>query len=252
MVQREQLTDYLDTLLNVAAFDDYCPNGLQVEGRAEISNIIGGVTASQALINAAILNGADTLLVHHGYFWKGEDPRVVGMKHRRLMSLLDAGINLLAYHLPLDAHPELGNNAQLAGLLGLRTTGSFGSGHGPDIGLIGEVTTPITGEAFAKLLTARLGRTPLYIPGKEGVIRTIAWCSGAAQGFTEQAAGLGVDAYLTGEISENTVHEARELGIHFFSAGHHATERGGVQALGAHLAEKYGISFRFEDIDNPV
>jgi dinuclear metal center YbgI/SA1388 family protein len=252
MVQREQLTDYLDTLLSVAAFDDYCPNGLQVQGRAEINNIIGGVTASQALINAATLEGADTLLVHHGYFWKGEDPRVVGMKHRRLMGLLEAGINLLAYHLPLDAHPELGNNAQLARLLGLKTTGSFGHGKGPDIGLVGEVTTPCTAGDFVELLTARLGRTPLHIPGKEGNIRTIAWCSGAAQGFTQQAAALGVDAYLTGEVSENTVHEARELGIHFFSAGHHATERGGVQALGAHLAEKYGISFRFEDIDNPV
>jgi dinuclear metal center YbgI/SA1388 family protein len=252
MVHREQLVNYLDTLLNVAAFDDYCPNGLQVEGRAEINSIIGGVTASQALINAAIQEGADTLLVHHGYFWKGEDPRVVGMKHRRLMSLLDAGMNLLAYHLPLDTHPELGNNAQLARLLGLKTTGSFGQGKGPDIGLVGEVTAPCTGEAFAELLTTSLGRTPLHIPGKEGKIRTIAWCSGAAQGFTQQAADLGVDAYLTGEVSEQTVHEARELGIHFFSAGHHATERGGVRALGAHLAEKYGISFRFEDIDNPV
>ena len=252
MVHREQLVNYLDTLLNVAAFDDYCPNGLQVEGRAEINSIIGGVTASQALINAAIQEGADTLLVHHGYFWKGEDPRVVGMKHQRLMSLLDAGMNLLAYHLPLDAHPELGNNAQLARLLGLKTTGSFGSGKGPDIGLVGEVTAPCTAEAFAELLTTSLGRIPLHIPGKEGKIHTIAWCSGAAQGFIQQAAALGVDAYLTGEVSEQTVHEARELGIHFFSAGHHATERGGVQALGAHLADKYGISFRFEDIDNPV
>lgn len=252
MVQRDQLTAYLDELLNVPAFDDYCPNGLQVEGRLEVSTIVGGVTASQDLINAAVTHGADTMLVHHGYFWKGEDPRVVGMKHRRLSSLLDAGINLLAYHLPLDAHPELGNNAQLGGLLGLKTTGTFGRGNGPDIGMIGEVAQMVTAEAFADHIAEKLGRVPLHIPGGKEGIRSIAWCSGAAQDYIEQAAALGVDAFLSGEISEQTVHQARELGIHFFSAGHHATERGGVIALGTHLADKFGISFHFEDIENPV
>lgn len=252
MVQREEITTYLDTLLNVSAFDDYCPNGLQVEGRQDINKIIGGVTASQDLINAAILHGADTLLVHHGYFWRGEDPRVIGMKHKRLSSLLDAGINVLAYHLPLDAHPVLGNNAQLAKLLDLKITGSFGKGGGPDIGLVGELPVRVTANAFADQVTKKLGREPLLIPGGKDPIHTIAWCTGAAQGFIEQAAALGVDAYLTGEISEQTVHEARELGIHFFSAGHHATEKGGVMALGAHLAEMFDISFQFEDIENPV
>lgn len=253
MVQREELIAYLDELLNVSAFEDYCPNGLQVEGRHEINTIMGGVTASQALINAAILKGADTLLVHHGYFWKGEDPRVVGMKHRRLKSLLESGINLLAYHLPLDAHPDLGNNAQLARLLDLKITGSFGKGGGPDIGLVGELPKKVTAEFFADQLAEKLGRVPLHIPGgsKES-IHSIAWCTGAAQSYIPLAAAQGVDAFLTGEASEQTVHEARELGIHFFSAGHHATERGGVLALGTHLAEKYGISFHFEDIDNPV
>lgn len=252
MVQRDELITYLDDVLNVSAFDDYCPNGLQVEGRPEIKKIVGGVTASQALIDAAIHHGADTLLVHHGYFWKGEDPRVIGMKRKRLSSLLNAGMNLLAYHLPLDAHPELGNNAQLAKQLDLKITGSFGRGGGPDIGLVGELPTKITAESFADQLAEKLGREPLHISGGKESFQTIAWCTGAAQGYIEPAAALGVDAFLTGEVSEQTVHEARELGIHFFSAGHHATERGGVMALGAHLADKFGLNFQFEDIENPV
>jgi dinuclear metal center YbgI/SA1388 family protein len=253
MIPRNDLVNTLAELLNVQSFDDYCPNGLQVEGRAEISKIIGGVTASQALVDAAVARGADALLVHHGYFWKGEDPCVVGMKQRRLKSLLDAGINLLAYHLPLDAHPELGNNAQLAKLLGLKTKGSFGRGAGPDIGLFGEVEESCAAEAFGQHLAEKLGRTPMHISSdRGGEIRTIAWCTGAAQGFLEQAAALGVDAFLSGEISEQTVHEARELGIHYFSAGHHATERGGVKALGAHIAEQFKVDFEFVDIENPV
>ena len=253
MIPRNDLVNTLAELLNVQDFDDYCPNGLQVEGRAEISKIIGGVTASQALVDAAVARGADALLVHHGYFWKGEDPCVVGMKQRRLKSLLDAGINLLAYHLPLDAHPELGNNAQLAKLLGLKTKGRFGRGAGPDIGLFGEVVESCTAETFGQHLAEKLGRTPMHISSERGgEIRTIAWCTGAAQGYLEQAAALGVDAFLSGEISEQTVHEARELGIHYFSAGHHATERGGVKALGAHLAEQFKVDFEFVDIENPV
>ncbi len=255
MIQRNDLLNSLAELLNVQNFDDYCPNGLQVEGRAEISKIIGGVTASQALVDAAVAKGADAILVHHGYFWKGEDPRVVGIKHSRLKALLDAGINLLAYHLPLDAHPELGNNAQLAKLLGLKTTGSFCRGAGPDIGLVGEVDKPCTAEAFGQHLAEKLGRTPMHISpdrNKGGEIRTIAWCTGAAQSFLESAAALGVDAFLSGEISEQTVHEARELGVHYFSAGHHATEKGGVMALGAYLAEHFAVDFEFVDIENPV
>lgn len=268
MIQREALLAYLEDLLDVAAFTDYAPNGLQVEGRAEVKKIVGGVTACQALVDAAVQKGADALLVHHGYFWKGESPCVIGIKQRRLKALLAADINLLAYHLPLDAHPALGNNAQLAKLLGLQLEGSFGSGDGgPDIGQYGRLAQPQTVEGFAELLAEKLGRTPLYIAGNAisgndvvgnniawaaGEICTIAWCSGAAQGYIEQAAGLGVDAFLTGEISEQTVHIAREQGIHFFSAGHHATERGGVQALGAQLAARFDIEFEFVDIDNPV
>lgn len=249
MIQRDELVNYLHQLLNVADFEDYAPNGLQVEGSSTVAKIVGGVTASQALVDAARERGADALLVHHGYFWKGEDPRVLGMKQRRLKALLAADINLLAYHLPLDAHPRLGNNARLAELLGLRAEGGFGGG---DIGQYGCLAAAMSGEAFAGLLAQKLGRTPLHIAGGNHQIRRIAWCTGAAQGYIEQAAELGVDAYLSGEVSEQTVHVAREVGIHFFAAGHHATERYGVQALGAHLAGEFGLNFEFVDVDNPV
>lgn len=251
MIRRDALTKYLDDLLQVTAFEDYCPNGLQVQGRDAVRKIAGGVTACQALVDAAVAAGADALLVHHGYFWKGEDPRITGIKYRRLKALMDAGINLLAYHLPLDAHPELGNNAQLAALLGFKSEGGFG-GRGPAIGQYGSLDEALKPDELAARITQRLGRAPLHIQGSAAQIRTIAWCSGAAQGYLEQAAALGVDAYLSGEISEQTVHQARELGIHFYSAGHHATERYGVQALGAHLAARFGVEFQFVDIENPV
>lgn len=252
MVQRDELVAHVADLLDVPAFADYAPNGLQVAGRTELNKIVTGVTACQALVDAAVERGADALLVHHGYFWKGEDPCVVGLKQRRLKTLLAADINLLAYHLPLDAHPELGNNAQLARLLGLELEGTFGSGAGPDIGQYGRLAQPQSVESFATHLAQQLGRESLHIAGGVAEINTIAWCSGAAQSYIEQAAELGVDAFLTGEISEQTVHIARERGLHFFSAGHHATERGGVQALGAHLAETFGLDVEFVDIENPV
>ena len=252
MIQRDELLVYLTDLLNVDAFADYAPNGLQVEGRPEVRKVIGGVTACQALVDAAVEKGADALLVHHGYFWKGEFPCVTGIKQRRLKALLAADINLLAYHLPLDAHAELGNNAQLAELLGLQREGLFGNAGGPDIGQYGRLAQPQSAESFGERLNAKLGRKPLHIGEAGAEIKTIAWCTGGAQSYIEQAVELGVDAFLTGEVSEQTVHIAREQGIHFFGAGHHATERGGVQALGAHLAANLDVEFEFVDIDNPV
>jgi len=246
------LTRYCDQLLDITSFSDYCPNGLQVAGRQEIRCLISGVTASEALLQAAVERQADAVLVHHGYFWKGEDPRVIGMKRRRLGLLIAQDINLLAYHLPLDAHQELGNNAQLALRLGLQITGTFGNEGPRDIGQYGSLPSPCSGEEFARHLTAVLGRVPLYIAGGRQPIATVAWCTGGAQGYIEAAARLGVDAYITGEVSEHTVHVARELGLHFFSAGHHATERYGVQALGEHLALEFGLQHEFVDIDNPV
>ncbi len=252
MLQRDELLAYLAEMLNVQAFADYAPNGLQVEGRTDIKKIVTGVTACQALVDAAVERKADALLVHHGYFWKGEDTCIVGMKRQRLGALLAADINLLAYHLPLDAHLELGNNTQLAKLLGLQQEGVFGSETSTPIGQYGRLAQALSAEAFGKLLASKLGREPLHIAGTDGDIHTVAWCTGAAQSYLEQAAALGVDAFVTGEISEQTVHVARELGLHFFSAGHHATERGGVQALGTHLAAHFGLAVEYVNIDNPV
>lgn len=252
-MQLRELAAYTDRLLEIDRFSDYCPNGLQVEGRREIRTLIGGVTACQALLDAAVERGADALLVHHGYFWKGEDPRLIGMKYRRLATLLRHDIGLLAYHLPLDAHPELGNNAQLAQKLDLLVTGTVGgNGRSPDLVMLGEPATPVDATAFANRIAERLGRSPLYISGSDAPIRRLAWCSGGAQSFIVTAHEAGVDAFLSGEASEQTVHFARENGLHFFAAGHHATERYGVQALGAHLARQFDLQFAFIDIDNPV
>lgn len=248
-MKREELVGYLDELLVPGKFRDYCPNGLQVEGRAEITRIVAGVTASQDLLDAAVALHADAILVHHGYFWKGEDGRVTGIRRQRLATLLANDINLLAYHLPLDAHPELGNNAQLARLLGFVPESRFGE---QDIAWLGALAEPCDLSTLTARVSAVLGRQPLVIGGDDRMIRRIGWCSGGAQGYFEQAIALGVDAYLSGEISEQTVHLARESGVAYLAAGHHATERYGVQALAGHLARQFGIACEFVDLDNPV
>ena len=252
MANLRSLVDYCDRLLDVSQFRDYCPNGLQVEGRSEVGRLISGVTASQALIEAALEQQADALLVHHGYFWKGEDPTLTGIKQRRVRALLAADISLLAYHLPLDAHPDLGNNARLGMLLGLSTEGCFGDGTGPDLACYGRPREPLSAPRMAAQLLAVLGREPLVVGNGPALIRTVGWCTGAAQSYLEAAARRGLDAFISGEISEPTVHLAREYGLHYFAAGHHASERYGVQALGEHLAERFGIQHIFIDIDNPV
>jgi len=252
MLLLKELVEYTNTLLNVEDFQDYAPNGLQVEGNTKVGNIVSGVTASLALIEAAVNEKADVLLVHHGYFWKGEDPCVTGMKQLRLKQLLANDLSLLAYHLPLDAHPEYGNNAQLAKKLELRISGGFGHDGKNMIAMRGELPTPMTAAELSAYIADRLERQPLHIPGNSSLIRTIAWCTGAAQGYFDQAVTAGVDAYLTGEVSEQTTHIAREMGVHFFGAGHHATERYGVQALAKHLAENFDLKHKFIDIDNPV
>ena len=255
MTKRSEIVAYCEDLLEVDRFRDYCPNGLQVEGNPEIRKVVSGVTASRALIEAAVEQGADTVLVHHGYFWKGEHSTITGMKRERIRLLLDNNINLLAYHLPLDAHPEFGNNAQLAAQLGLQHEGGFGGNGGPDIGMFGRLASPQSGEDFAGHIASVLGRDPLYIdgPGQSRPVERVAWCTGGAQGYIEQAAAIpGIDTFITGEVSEHTVHVARELGLHFYAAGHHATERYGVQALGEHLAGKYTLEHTFIDIDNPA
>ena len=248
-MKREELVEYLEGLLQPAKFRDYCPNGLQVEGRAEIVRVVAGVTASQALLDAAVARGADAVLVHHGYFWKGEDGRVTGIRRQRLKTLLGHDINLLAYHLPLDAHPELGNNAQLASRLDWQPDGRFGE---QDIGWLGQAAAPTTAGRLAERIAIELGRQPLLIGDPQRPVRRLGWCTGGAQGYFEQAIALGVDAFISGEISEQTVHLARESGVAYLACGHHATERYGVAALAAHLAAQCGLQCEFVDVDNPV
>ncbi len=247
-VSRDELRDHLDRLLDAARFRDYCPNGLQVEGRAEVGRVVCGVTASQALIDAAAARGADAVLVHHGWFWKSEDGRVTGHRKQRMAALLANDLSLFAYHLPLDAHAELGNNAQLAKRLGWRIDGRFAE---QEIGFLGR-TAAATAAEQAVALERTLGRKPLLAgdPGKS--LRRIAWCSGGAQDYFEQAIAAGADCFISGEISEQNVHVARESGVPYIAAGHHATERYGVQALAARLREDLGIECEYLEIDNPV
>ena len=252
MVQLTELVQYIDSLLEVDRFRDYAPNGLQVEGKGTVNKIVCGVTACQALIDAAITARADAVLVHHGYFWKGESEAITGMKRQRIKSLLDADISLLAYHLPLDAHATLGNNAQLADLLGLTISGTFPQTESQAVGMHGKLAQAISAEQLLQQLENKLDRTPMHIAGSDKFIETVAWCSGGAQGYIEAAALQGVDAYISGEISEQTVHIAREYGLHYFAAGHHATERYGVQALTRHLADRFAVQSQYIDIDNPV
>ena len=251
-INRKEVLNHLENLLQTQRIRDYCPNGLQVAGTEHIKKVISGVTANQALIDIAIEKEADTILVHHGYFWKGEDERIIGIKKERLKSLLINDINLIAYHLPLDMHPEYGNNVQLAELLDIEVEGLLVEGDLSTPGNIGRLAQAMTGQEFSDLITERLFREPLHIGEPDDLIETIAWCTGGAQGYLQKAIDAGVDAYLTGEINEPAVHLARETGTHFYSAGHHATERYGAKALGEHLEEEFGLDVEFVDIDNPV
>jgi dinuclear metal center YbgI/SA1388 family protein len=248
-MERQKLVEYLDGLLQPAGFRDYCPNGLQVEGRADVVRVIAGVTASQALLDVAVARRADALLVHHGYFWKGEDGRVTGIRRQRLKTLLGNDLNLFAYHLPLDAHPELGNNAQLARRLGWQPDGRFGE---QDIAWLGSVGAATTAGQLALQIAQALARSPQLIGDPQRPVRRLAWCTGGAQGYFEQAIALGVDAFVSGEISEPTVHLARESGVAYLACGHHASERYGVAALAAHLNAHCGLQCEFVDLDNPV
>lgn len=245
------LVDEAERYLNSASISDYCPNGLQIEGRPQVRRIVSGVTASQALVDAAIEAQADVLLVHHGYFWKGENPCITGMKQRRLKALLAHDISLLAFHLPLDIHPEVGNNVQLAEQLGITVEGPLEPGNPRTVGLVGSLAEPLSPREFAMRVGQVLGREPLLIEGPQ-MIRRIGWCTGGGQGYIDQAVAAGVDLYLSGEASEQTFHSAQENGISFIAAGHHATERYGVQALGDYLARRFALEHQFIDCPNPI
>ncbi|MCJ8340466.1 MAG: Nif3-like dinuclear metal center hexameric protein [Pseudomonadales bacterium] len=247
-----EIVTYCQQLLEPSKFKDYCPNGLQVAGRDKINKIVSGVTACQQLLDAAVLAEADVILVHHGYFWRGEQQNVVSIKRNRLQTLLVNDLNLLAYHLPLDAHHSLGNNVQLANKMGWKICSGMNGELGEALVLLGETAKAMYAGELSDQLARVLNRQPLHIAGHQREIKRIAWCTGAAQSFIEEVASTGVDAFISGEISEQTVHLARELGLDYFAAGHHATESYGVQALGEHLAEHFSIEHEFINIHNPV
>ncbi len=247
MTDRQDIAACLDALLRPEGFKDYGPNGLQVEGRREVRHIASGVTASLAFIDAAIAAGADTLLVHHGLFWRGQDGRLTGWLAERVRRLMAAQVNLFAYHLPLDAHAELGNNAQLGLRLGLTADARFGE---QELGFIGSAVLGL--DELAARVQQQLGRAPLVLPGDGRALRRVAWCTGGAQGYFEAAIAAGADAFITGEASEPQQHLARETGAAFLACGHHATERYGAPAVAAHVAGRFGLEHRFIDIENPA
>jgi dinuclear metal center YbgI/SA1388 family protein len=249
MTNITELIQYIQQFLQPERFKDYCPNGLQVQGKSEIRKIVTGVTASMALLKAAKEAQADMVFVHHGYFWRNEDPRMIGIKRDRLAFLLKHDINLAAYHLPLDAHAVVGNNVQLGQILGFELQGFTGE---PAIVAHGLLKQDMTLETLGQHIESKLQRKPLIIGDAQKIIKKVAWCTGAAQGYIETAIELGVDAFISGEISEQTTHLAMESGVSYISAGHHATERYGIKALGEHLSEKFNLSHQFIDIENPV
>ena len=244
---RTELESYLKTFLNIDAYKDYAPNGIQVEGKNEIQKIVTGVTACQALIDAAIELKADAILVHHGYFWKSEPEVITGFKQKRIKGLLMNDMSLFAYHLPLDGHEELGNNAQLGKLWQLQDIT-------PEPGLVrlGELKQALSINEFVDQVSDTLDRKALHLPGGPEMVKTVAWCSGGAQGYINQAIEWNADVYISGEVSEQTTHLAKECGIHYLAAGHHATERLGVKALGEHLEACFDLECIFVDITNPV
>lgn len=252
MISQSKLAQYLYEYLNVATYNDYAPNGVQVEGASSIMRICSAVTASEEVILKAAQWQADALLVHHGYFWRGEDPILVGMKRQRISQLLKHNINLMAYHLPLDCHLELGNNACLAKLLPLVLTNTHKIGAVENLLWSGTLSKPLEGTALNALLAVKLNRKPLHIVANDQPIKTVAWCSGGAQDYIVEAHQLGVDAYISGEVSERTYYQAKELDIHYYACGHHATERYGIKALGEHLASVFNLEHLFIDSDNPV
>ena len=252
MITRQELAHYLQDTLQVSRYNDYAPNGLQVEGKEELRRICTAVTASSEVITAAIAMQADALLVHHGYFWRGESAVITGMKRERLSLLLNHSINLFAYHLPLDCHLELGNNACLAKLfvlMDIKTHAVNGIEH---LLWSGQFAAAKSGEELRTFLAAALQRQPLHIIGHQRPITSIAWCSGGAQDYIEIASQLGVDAYISGEVSERTYYQAKELGIDYYACGHHATERYGIQTLGEFLAQSFELEHFFLDAKNPI
>ena len=252
MAKLQDIIQWCDQTLKSPEFKDYAPNGLQIEGKTEVHKILVAVTASQDAIDAAIRENADLLLVHHGYFWKGEAYPITGMRGKRIKSLIQHDISLLAYHLPLDSHPSLGNNAAIADLLKLERIEALGPSERHPIGNIGYLNQPMPVEEFKKFVSEKLKFDAIHLPADKTMIEKVGFCTGGAQDFIVKAAEQGCDAYISGEVSERTFYEAKELGVHYFACGHHATERYGVQRLGQAISEQFDIEYVYFELNNPI
>ena len=252
MAKLQDIIQWCDQTLKSTEFKDYAPNGLQIEGKTEVRKILAAVTASQDAIDAAIRENADLLLVHHGYFWKGEAYPITGMRGKRIKSLIQHDISLLAYHLPLDSHPSLGNNAAIADLLKLERIEALDPSERHPIGNIGYLNQPMPVEEFKKFVSEKLKFDAIHLPADKTMIEKVGFCTGGAQDFIVKAAEQGCDAYISGEVSERTFYEAKELGVHYFACGHHATERYGVQRLGQAISEQFDIEYVYFELNNPI
>ncbi|AWL28379.1 Nif3-like dinuclear metal center hexameric protein [Acinetobacter defluvii] len=252
MAKLSEIIQWCDGTLKAAEFKDYAPNGLQIEGKTEVNKILCAVTASQTAIDAAIEQKADLLLVHHGYFWKGEPYPITGMRAKRIKALIQHDISLVGYHLPLDAHPVLGNNAAIAEILALENIEALDPSERNPIGNIGYLKQPMSPEAFRALLTEKLGFDTIHLPASTTQVQKIGFCTGGAQDYIEKAAQQACDAYISGEVSERTFYQAQELNVHYFACGHHATERYGVQRLAQAISEQFNIEYSYFELNNPI
>ena len=252
MAKLNDIINWCNSTLKSSEFKDYAPNGLQIEGAQEVTKILCAVTASQDAIDAAIAQNADLLLVHHGYFWKGEAYPITGMRGKRIKSLIKNDISLVGYHLPLDSHPTLGNNAAIADILELDSIEPLDPNERHPIGNIGYLKTAISPQGFKTLLTDKLGFNAIHLPAEKDLIQKVGFCTGGAQDFIAQAAKMNCDAYISGEVSERTFYEAKELNVHYYACGHHATERYGVQRLAKAISEQFNIEYSYFELNNPI
>ncbi len=252
MATLADIIQWCDSTLKSHEFKDYAPNGLQIEGKTEVNKIVCAVTASQTAIDAAIAQGADLLLVHHGYFWKGEAYPITGMRGKRIKSLIQHDISLVGYHLPLDSHPTLGNNAAIADLLELQNIEALDPTERHPIGNIGYLKSAMSPEAFKAFVSERLGFDAIHLPCDKSTIQKVGFCTGGAQDYIAKAALQNCDAYISGEVSERTFYEAAELGVHYYACGHHATEKYGVQRLAKAISEQFNIEYSYFELNNPI
>ena len=252
MATLADIIQWCDSTLKSHEFKDYAPNGLQIEGKTEVNKIVCAVTASQTAIDAAIAQGADLLLVHHGYFWKGEAYPITGMRGKRIKSLIQHDISLVGYHLPLDSHPTLGNNAAIADLLELQNIEALDPTERHPIGNIGYLKSAMSPEAFKAFVSERLGFDAIHLPSDKSTIQKVGFCTGGAQDYIAKAALQNCDAYISGEVSERTFYEAAELGVHYYACGHHATEKYGVQRLAKAISEQFNIEYSYFELNNPI